>query len=100
MFYDVGKPVKRQRCLIDLGTGNTRYSGTHGNEKAYELARIGSSTVFTGAEPAVARYAGLIKKLVKDKTIENHQERWEALTNCRQSKEFLVGCNANNTKFF
>src|ERR1700744_542293 len=75
------------------------HSGTHGNERADELARIGSSTVFTGAEPAVARYAGLIRRLVKDEADKNHQGRWEALTNCRQSKEFLVGCNAKNTKF-
>ena len=75
------------------------HSKIHGNEQADELARIGSSTVFTGAEPAIASYAGLIRSLVKDETGKNHQGRWETLTNCRQSKEFWVGCNAKNTKF-
>ena len=28
-----------------------------------------------------------------------HQGRWEGLSTCRQSKEFLVGCNVKNTKF-
>ena len=75
------------------------HSGIPGNEKADELARNGSSTNFIGTEPAVARYAGLIKSLVKNETAKNHQERWDSLTTCRQSKEFLVGCNARNTKF-
>ena len=75
------------------------HSEIPGNEKADELARNGSSTVFIGAEPAVPRYAGLIKYLVKEETKKSHQDRWEALTSCRQSKEFLVSCNAKNTKF-
>jgi len=75
------------------------HSGILGNEKADELARSGSSAKFIGAEPAVGRYAGLIRTLVRKETERNHQNRWEALTSCRQSKEFLVGCNKKNTKF-
>ena len=50
-----------------------------GNEKADELARNGSNSKFVGSEPAVARYAGLVKSLVKNETKRFHQERWEAL---------------------
>ena len=75
------------------------HSGIMGNEKADELARKGSSADFIGAEPAVARHASLMRTLVISETGKKHQERWEALTNCRQSKEFLQGCNSKNTKF-
>ena len=75
------------------------HSGVLGNEKADELARDGSSSDFVGPEPAVSRYAGLIKSLVRDRTKRCHQERWDLLETCRQSKEFLAGCNSKNTKF-
>jgi len=75
------------------------HSGVPGNEVADELARRGSSSEFVGPEPAVGRHAGLIKSLVRDRTKRLHQERWDSLATCRQSKEFLVGCNAKNTKF-
>jgi len=75
------------------------HCGVLGNERADELARNGSSSEFIGPEPAVGRYAGLIKFLVKERTKNSHQSRWDALTTCRQSKEFLVGCKAKNTKF-
>lgn len=75
------------------------HCGVLGNEKADELARNGSNSEFIGPEPAVGRYAGLIKFLVKQRTDRCHQDRWDALTTCRQSKEFLVGCKAKNTKF-
>ena len=75
------------------------HSGIPGNERADELARNGSSVGFVGAEPAVGRYAGLIKALVRRETENMHQNRWEALDSCRQSKEFLVGCSKKNTRF-
>ena len=75
------------------------HSGVPGNEKADELARNGSNSKFVGPEPAVARYAGLVKSLVKNETKRLHQERWETLPSCRQAKEFLVGCNAKTTEF-
>ena len=75
------------------------HSGVQGNEEADELARNGSSSSFIGPEPAIGRYAGLIKSLVKNRTNRYHQNRWDALTTCRQSKEFLAGCDAKTTKF-
>ena len=75
------------------------HSGILGNEKADELARKGSSSRFTGAEPAVGVYAGLMRSLVRRKTTQMHQKRWDELTNCRQAKEFLAGCNTATTKF-
>ena len=74
------------------------HSGVPGNEKADELARIGSNTKFIGPQPAIGRYTGLIKTLIRDKTSQSHQNRWDSILTCRQSKEFLVGCNAKNTK--
>jgi ribonuclease HI len=75
------------------------HSGILGNEKADKLARKGSSSKFVGPEPAVGKYAGLVKYLVKSEAEKAHQRRWETITTCRQSKEFLVGCNTKNTKF-
>src|SRR6202012_1647205 len=74
------------------------HSGVQGNEEADELARNGSSSSFIGPEPAIGRYPGLIKSLVKDRTNRYHQNRWDTLTTCRQSKEFLAGCDAKTTK--
>jgi len=75
------------------------HSGIPGNEKADELARRGSSSQFIGPEPAVGRYAGLVRSLVKGETERKHQQRWDVLPSCRQAKEFLEGCKARTTKF-
>ena len=51
------------------------------------------------SSPAVSRYAGLIRFHVKNETMKRHQERWDFLHACRQSKDVLVGSKARNTKF-
>ena len=75
------------------------HSDVPGNEKADELARIGSSTKFIGPEPVLGNHAGLVKGLVKRETGREHQRTWDDLQTCRQAKEFLEGRNLRTTKF-
>lgn len=75
------------------------HSDIPGNERADELARIGSATSFVGPEPALGIYAGAMVKLLKEEAKEGHQKAWNELQNCRQSKEVLEGCNSRTTKY-
>lgn len=69
---------------------------------------LGTQKLTSWPERAAARissrarcwsYAGLVKSLVSKEAEEKHQLKWEKLTNRRQAMEFLVGCNANTSKF-
>ena len=50
-------------------------------------------------EVALTSLGQNLQFLVIGEIVKNHQERWDSLATCRQSKEFLVGSNARNTKF-
>src|SRR5262249_4986595 len=75
------------------------HSGIKGNEVADELARKGSSTEFTGAEPAINVYSGYLVLKLKEETAEKHQAYWNGLKTSVQAKELLEGCNRRTTRF-
>ena len=66
---------------------------------ADKLAREGSAATFCGPEPTLP-LSGSITQLMTKKWAENaHRNYWESVTNCRQSKLWLVGPNLNVTRY-
>lgn len=66
------------------------HSGIEGNEIADELARGGSSTPFIGPIPALGLSKSLVKGSIKKVGSRVHDQLWDSLTSCRQSKEFGI----------
>ena len=74
------------------------HAGTHGNERADELAREGSSTPFNGPEPVVGIASALVTRAVKDFTQQMCERIWAAHSGCRQAKEFGVATDSKRAK--
>ena len=68
------------------------HSGIQGNEVADKLARIGSSTPFTGPEPAIGISSNLIRNTVFDIFRKKQYLNWLSSKGQRQAKELNQGC--------
>lgn len=65
------------------------HEGIPGNEKADELARIGSGGVMFGPEPCLGLPACTIKKAIMDYADEKHRQEWEISEGLLHSKKFI-----------
>jgi ribonuclease HI len=48
-----------------------------GNERADQLAKLGSERPFTGPEPTCDISLGVAKKVVRDWTFSDHRKHWD-----------------------
>ena len=62
------------------------HSGIDGNERADNLAKRGSTSVFTGPEPYAAIGGCMVRDQIEKWIMEEHRKRWENMKSCRQSK--------------
>jgi hypothetical protein len=70
-----------------------------GNEMADKLAREGSVAILCGSEPALP-LSGCTAQMITKMWADNaHLSYWKSLTNCRQSKLWLVGPKLNVKKY-
>jgi ribonuclease HI len=70
------------------------HSGEEGNERADELARLGSSTPYIGAEPAVGISPTVIKSMISSACRTIHDDLWASQDSCWQTKSLAPGRNA------
>lgn len=75
------------------------HSNVEGNEKADNLARIGSKTPVNGPEPTIGITYSTQRSLIRDFYVTQHQKLWKSLTNCKHSRTIIDGPNIRNTKF-
>lgn len=75
------------------------HHGIVGNEKADELARLGSESLFCGPEPCLPITTNITQQITKDWASKTHVHNWNATTNCRQSKKWLKLPSSKNTKY-
>lgn len=73
------------------------HKGHEGNEKADELARMGSEQKFQGPEPAVGLPFSTIKQFLKEELIAKHLDYWRTLPGLRQAKEFIKKPDSRTT---
>ena len=67
------------------------HSGIAGNERADQLARLGSSTQFIGPEPVLGLPVRAVKAQISKWCSARHLDWWRARTDCRQAREFIPG---------
>jgi hypothetical protein len=65
------------------------HSGVEGNERADELARLGSSATVCGSEPYIPIPQSLCAKALKDWVKTKHTERWLAYDGGLHTKHFF-----------
>lgn len=91
------------RCLSNSNKVNLIWVPGHnnvvGNEKADELARMGSKIPFCGPKPALGLTYTTQRRLIRDFYNDLHKRLWKSLTNCKHSKAIIDGPNSKNTKF-
>ena len=66
------------------------HSNVVGNEKADELARMGSKTPFCGPKPTLGLTYTTQRSLIRDFYNNRHKELWKSLTNCKHSKTIMA----------
>jgi len=64
--------------------------GTEQNERADELAKLGSSQPFIGPEPRVALGTAAIDGLLAEWSYSLHRKRWRELDTCKCARLFLA----------
>ena len=67
------------------------HSGVPGNERADSLARLGSSTAFTGPEPCLPITTQTVKTHLQQWLRWRHTREWRLRQDCRQGRELLSG---------
>jgi hypothetical protein len=70
-----------------------------GNEMVDKLAREGSSAILCGSEPALPLLRSTAQMITKMWADNAHINYWKSVTNCRQSKLWLVGPKLNVKKY-
>lgn len=73
------------------------HCGIEGNERADELAKYGSNTLFVGPEPFCGISNSAIEMELKHWKQQKVMANWLAVIRCNQSKRFITP-NANITK--
>jgi hypothetical protein len=63
--------------------------GVKGNEKAYELARMGSGSQFCGPEPCLDLPTTVAKSKIKDWVTQSHFQNCRTIKGCKQSKRWF-----------
>jgi hypothetical protein len=66
------------------------HAGIEGNERADALAKKASETVIVGPEPFIPVSQEKQKGEIKRSILNQWNDRWNALTSCRQSKMFGI----------
>ena len=74
------------------------HSGIQGNEIADKLDRIGSSTPFTGPEPAIGILSNLIRNTVFDIFRKKQHLNWLSSKGQRQATKLNQGCQSARHK--
>lgn len=74
------------------------HSGIPGNEKADELARLGSGTPFYGPEPALGLSSETIRGTVLSIFRDQQYNEWRHSTDQRQARELNAGCPSSRQK--
>ena len=74
------------------------HSKIAGNEKADELARLASSTRFTGPEPATAVSFSTLQRIISDWKAQKFKNHWNSLNTARQARN-SIKINDRNTKY-
>ena len=69
------------------------HSGEEGNERADELAKLGSSTPYIGAELAVGVSPTIIKSMISNVCQVIHDDLWFSQDSCWQTKSLAPGRN-------
>ena len=75
------------------------HSNVEGNERADELARIGSEISFCGPKPTLGLTYSTQRRLIRDFYNNLHKRLWQSLTNCKHSKAIIDGPSKKNAKF-
>lgn len=88
--------IECRSLLEDLSTVNRVFivwvpghAGIAGNERADDLARLGSGKEFVGPEPALPISPSWMKRKISSWADSAHKVIWENLGSCRQTKLFL-----------
>lgn len=74
------------------------HSGIEGNIKADELARKGSSTLYTGPEPALGVTKTTARGHIRNWIKNQHEEYWEKIPKNEHGKTFIKGPSQKKTK--
>ncbi|MBZ5796184.1 RNAse HI domain-containing protein, partial [Burkholderia contaminans] len=74
------------------------HTGIEGNEKADELARQGSSTPFTGAEPALGIPKSIVRGQIGEWVRNRQNEYWNSISRQRHGKMFIKGTCEERTE--
>lgn len=75
------------------------HSNVEGNEKADNLARMGSKTPFYGPNPTLGLTYTTQRSIIRDFYKTEHKKLWKSLATCKHSKTIIDGPNSRNTKF-
>ena len=65
------------------------HEGYSGNERVDCLAKEGTEMSFIGPEPVIPISPNIVNGAINSLVHLRHEERWQALSQCRQSKEVL-----------
>jgi ribonuclease HI len=70
-----------------------------GNEMADKLVRGGSAAIFCGPEPTLPLSGSIIQLMTKQWAENAHLKYWNSVSNCRQTKLWLVGPQFKVTRY-
>jgi RNase H len=76
------------------------HSGVEGNEKADELARMGSDWQFCEPEPFFALPLTVAKSKIKDWVTQSHYQNWRTIPGSKQSKRWLIQPSRKTVLYF
>ncbi|KAJ8957776.1 hypothetical protein NQ314_006488 [Rhamnusium bicolor] len=73
------------------------YMGVPGNEKAYELARLGAEEPCHGPEPMLGISRRQVTTAVNEWAHETLRTHWRTNRACRQTRDFVTGPNKSRS---
>ncbi|VEN34867.1 unnamed protein product [Callosobruchus maculatus] len=88
-LQELGRLAEHNKVTLEWVLG---HPGIRGNERVDELARLGSSACYIGAELAL----GVRKSTTRHQIVEwmkhQHKEQWNLLSGCVHGKSFIKNC--------